>query len=588
MYGWSGKILEIDLSSQKVKLIELSQEIYQEYIGGRGLAGYFLAPSISLSWDNPAMPLILMTGPLVNTSSPTSGRTCIMSKSPLTTTVGDSSVGGKLGTELKKAGLDGIILIGKRGVWSGLEIYDGHVQIKEAENLQGSSTQEVFNILHSKASTVAIGPAAENRVRFANISVDGHFFAGRNGLGLIMASKKLKYITIQGTGQTKVNNLSSLKKARQDIDRLIAASPVLFGKYGLKNFGTGCLYDLMDARLMMPTDNFKQTCFTKARSMNACAIERNYSPKKEGCRGCHIQCKRLAKDGRAIPEFESMSHLSALIGNKNLETVMEANRLCSDLGMDTISTGASLACYAEITQKSLSSEDILGLIKDIAWRRGEGKLLGLGSAKYAREKGHPEISMSVKGLDLPAYDPRGSYGMALAYATSNRGGCHLRAYPISHEILRKPVATDRFSFEGKARIIKIAEDTLAIVDSLIACKFVFLSASLEEFSRAYNAVTGSKVTAQELLKTGEKIYYRERMMNAENGFTAKDDDLPRRFFLEPGTKGQSLEIPPLNREAFLQARANYYRIRGLTQEGLPRKDQAKELGIDSESFSSWE
>ncbi|MBN1296845.1 aldehyde ferredoxin oxidoreductase C-terminal domain-containing protein, partial [bacterium] len=202
-----------------------------------------------------------------------------------------------------------------------------------------------------------------------------------------------------------------------------------------------------------------------------------------------------------------------------------------------------------------------------------------GSALYARAMGTPDAAIAVKGLELAAYDPRGAYGMALAYTTSTRGGCHLRAYPISHEILRKPVATDRFTFDGKARIIKIAEDMNAMVDSLTACKFVFLGVSLEEFARAYTAVTGVPSSAQDLLRIGERITYHERIMNALNGFDADDDDLPKRFFTEPGTGGAGFDVPPLNRDAFLAARAKYYRIRGLDARGRPVRMRALELGL---------
>lgn len=192
--------------------------------------------------------------------------------------------------------------------------------------------------------------------------------------------------------------------------------------------------------------------------------------------------------------------------------------------------------------------------------------------------------MVSKGLEFPAYDPRGAHGMALAYATSTRGGCHLRAYPVAHEILRKPVATDRFSLEGKARIIKIGEDMNAVVDSLTACKFLFFAASLEEYARALQGVTGMRSSAQELLRLGERIYYRERIMNARNGFTAADDDIPTRFFTEEGSSSASLRIAPLDRATFLRERAAYYRIRGLSEDGLPTPEKCRELELPCSGF----
>jgi aldehyde:ferredoxin oxidoreductase len=185
----------------------------------------------------------------------------------------------------------------------------------------------------------------------------------------------------------------------------------------------------------------------------------------------------------------------------------------------------------------------------------------------AESLGKPDLSMSVKSQELPAYDPRGAYGMALAYCTSNRGGCHLRAYPISHEILRKPVATDRFSFSGKARIIKIAEDTNAAVDSLVACKFSFFGATLEEYAELLSATTGVEYSPQVLKEIGERIYLIERFYNCANGFAAKDDLLPERFYTEPGSSGEGIEVPPIDRGRFAEELQKYYRIRGLTPEG---------------------
>lgn len=212
-----------------------------------------------------------------------------------------------------------------------------------------------------------------------------------------------------------------------------------------------------------------------------------------------------------------MAHFTALIGNRDIDLVMEANRICNDAGMDTISAASTIACYMEVEGLSINDIDPIRILENISLSQDEGALLKLGSVEYAEKAGKPETAMSVKGLELPSYDPRGALGMALAYATSTRGGCHLRAYPISHEILRKPVATDRFSFSGKARIIKIAEDMNSIIDSLTACKFIFFGATLEEYAQILNAATGMNTNGHDLLKAGERIYYNERIMNCIRG-----------------------------------------------------------------------
>jgi aldehyde:ferredoxin oxidoreductase len=355
------------------------------------------------------------------------------------------------------------------------------------------------------------------------------------------------------------------------------------GQFGFTCLGTGAVYDLMDNRRMMPTDNFNRTCFEHAGQLNAAAYSKKYHTRKHGCLGCHIQCKKLGSTNHetvAMPEFETMSHFTALINSMDTDLVIKANQLCNYYGMDTISTASTLACRREIKKITYTPASVISLIKDIAWQRGEGKALGMGAARYAAKMKQPHAAMVVKGLELPAYDPRGAYGMALGYALSTRGGCHLRAYPISHEIFRKPVATDRFSFSGKARIIKIAEDLNAVIDSLTACKFTFFAAGLEEYAGAFQSATGIDITAQDLLKVGERIYYNERIINALNGYHAVHDDLPDRFFSQNGSSGNAIEISAIDRKQFLSARKKYYKIRGLTTDGLPTRESAKALDLN--------
>ncbi|NOY53992.1 MAG: aldehyde ferredoxin oxidoreductase [Deltaproteobacteria bacterium] len=581
MDGWTGKILHIDLTRRTHSVERPSPALYETWIGGKGLAGHYLAPHITEKWDTPSMPLLFFTGPLVGTPSPTSGRMTIMSRSPLTGTVGDASVGGRLGTTIKQAGWDGIVITGKSSALCGIVIGDDEkITFTDAEKYRGMETGKIFAALGKEGGSAVTGPAAESGVLFANIVVDRRYFAGRSGLGLVMAAKNLKYLHVTGTGKNSLFDREEVMHAREEILRLAAASPILQGEFGITRFGTGALYDLMHNRRMMPTRNFRATRFENAGKMNAWHYRERYGYRKTGCRGCHILCKKNNRKGEELPEFETMSHFSALIDNHDLDTVVEANRTCNETGMDTITAAATLACYAEIEDVTLTPSGIIDLLRETAAARGIGAELAQGSFRYAKTRGRAECAMTVKGSELPAYDPRGVYGMALAYATSTRGGCHLRAYPISYEILRKPVAMDRFDTSGKARVIKISEDQNAVIDSLTACKFLFFAASLEEYARALSGVTGIPTTAQDLLKVGERIYYHERLMNAANGFTADDDDLPRRFFTEGGTGGEGMTIPPIDREAFLHTRSNYYRIRGLDKKGCPTREKCEELGIE--------
>ena len=579
MTGWIGTILRVDLTRRRSWLEHPPADLLHAWIGGKGLAGRILHPHATRSCDDPELPVVFMTGPLVGTASPTSGRMCIMSRSPLTGTVGDASVGGRLAVQMKRAGYDGLVITGRSEAPCGLDIADEAVSFVDGRDLWGVGTADLLTRLGRDGAVACIGPAAENGVLFASIVAGNGHVAGRNGLGAVLAAKNLKYLRVRGSGRVGVHDASALAAAREDIFRQIAASPVLLGELGIAQFGTGALYDLMDSRRMMPTANFRRTVFDGSRALNAPAYRRKYEPKRTGCQGCHILCKKVANDGTVVPEFETMSHFSALVENRDIETVTRANAICNDAGMDTISAAGTLACHAEIEGRRLTGEAILDLLRAIARGDGTGRELGQGAARYAAARGCPDSAMCVKGQELPAYDPRGAYGMALAYATSTRGGCHLRAYPIAHEILRKPVATERFSFAGKARMIKIAEDLNAVVDSLTACKFVFFATSLEEYAKVFTAVTGVPTTAQGLLDFGERVYYRERLMNAANGFSADADDLPARFFREAGSAGHGIDIRPLDRAEFLDARSRYYRIRGLTCDGRPTREKTEELGL---------
>jgi aldehyde:ferredoxin oxidoreductase len=579
MNGWCGRILRIDLTAGAWEVHCPTLEAYREEIGGRGLAGRYLEPEVTRRWDDPAMPLLLFTGPLVDTVSPTSGRMTIMSRSPLTGTIGDCSVGGNLGTLLKKAGWDGVVITGRSPRPCGIEIDGAHVTLTDASGMVGLSTSQIFEMLLGRGAAVVTGPAAERGVAFANVIVDGHFAAGRNGLGLSFATKNLRYVTATGHGNTSVSDPEALQDAVDEILRLLSASPALMGEFGIAEFGTPALYDLTHARRMMPTANFRETFFPVAPMLNAAALRARYRPNKTGCRGCSILCRKITPDGMPLPEFETLSHFTALLENTDLDTVVAANRLCIEMGMDTISAAGTLACHAEIEGTGLRPAEILALLEAIGRGKGIGAELGKGSAVYASSRGRPECAVTVKGQVLSAYDPRGACGMALAYATSTRGGCHLGAHPMAYEILRRPVAMDRMSFSGRARIIRIAEDLNAVVDSLTACKFVFFAVPIEEYAKVFRAVTGIQASARDLMKAGERIVYRERMMNTRNGFTNLDDDLPGRFFTLPGSGGDHIPVPPLDRGAFLAARSRYYVVRGLDERGMPTQAKAAELGL---------
>ena len=567
MSGWNGTMLRVDLTTGTSRIEELPRLLLEEYLGGRGLGVRLMRDYFQLDPFDPDMPLIFAVGPLCGTPAPTSARLSVVSRSPLTGTIYDCSAGGRFAWRLKAAGVDVLFITG-RSPWPViLTVTQKKVEIMPAVPLWGCDIPTTVAALKERGSVAAIGPAGENGVLFANIMMGEGNSVGRGGMGAVMGSKNLKAITVNGDKKTAIADPAHFDNARQDIMRLFKASPVIFGPLGIAEFGTPVLVDLMAQRRMAPTENFRKTFFEHSGNYSAPTIKDACGAKKEGCYGCPIQCKKSSDNGKPLPEYESVSHFGALNNVDDLHAIITANDLCNELGMDTITAAATLSAWGEIRGAFPDAGEIPGLLSDIAMRQGDGELLSLGSRRLSEKLGHPELSMSVKSLELPAYDPRGAYGMALAYCTSNRGGCHLRAYPISHEILRKPVPTDRFSFSGKARIISIAEDTNAGVDSLVACKFAFFGASLEEYAELLTAVTGIEYSPQRLKEIGQRIVLTERFYNCANGFSRSDDMLPERFFSEAGSSGDGIDIHPIDRIRFEEELDKYYRIRGLNADG---------------------
>ena len=567
MNGWNGTLLRVDLTTGTSCREDIPRQFLEEYLGGRGLGVRLMRDYFKLDPFDPDMPLIFAVGPLCGTPAPTSARLSVVSRSPLTGTIYDCSAGGRFAWRLKATGADALFITGKSRLPVVITITMDSVEILPAGDLWGCDIPHTVSSLKKHGSVAAIGPAGENGVLFANIIMGEGNSVGRGGLGAVMGSKNLKAVTVNGDRKVAIFDPDLFETARHDIMRLFKASPVIFGPLGISEFGTPVMVDLMAQRRMTPTENFRKTFYEHSGNYSGPTLKRVCGAKKDGCYACPIQCKKASQAGKPLPEYETASHFGALNNVHDLHTIITSNNLCNELGMDTITAAATLSAWGEIRGAFPAASEIPGLLSDIAHRRGEGELLSLGSRRLAEQLGNPGLSMSVKSLELPAYDPRGAYGMALAYCTSNRGGCHLRAYPISHEILRKPVPTDRFSFSGKARIISIAEDTNAAVDSLVACKFAFFGASLEEYAEILTAVTGVAYSPQRLKEIGRRIVLTERFYNCANSFTRTDDMLPERFFTEPGSSGDGIDIHPIDKVRFEEELDKYYRIRGLNRDG---------------------
>ena len=567
MYGWAGRMLSVDLSTGSCNVEIMPDHLLHEYVGGRGLGVRFMRDYHRLDPFDSATPLIFAVGPLCGTSAPTASRLAIVTRSPLTGTIFDNSFGGTFAWQLKAAGYDLLKISGESPKPVILVVNESGAELLPAGSLWGSTVRETTAALKGAGSVAAIGPAGENAVFFASVMTADGSVSGRGGLGANMGRKRLKAIAVKGARRTDIAEPDRFESARADVMRLFRASPVIFGELGLAEYGTPAFVDLMKQRRMTPTENFHKTWFNDSDRYSGPALRKQFSCVKDGCFGCPVQCLKISSTGERLPEYEALSHFGALNGISDLSTIIQANSLCFELGMDPISTAATISAYGEMRGRFVTADELAGFIKDIAFRKGDGDCLANGSRSAAIGSGHPETSMNVKGLELSAYDPRGAYGMALSYCTGSRGGCHQYAYPVSTEILRKPVATDRFSFSGKARIISIAEDTNAAVDSLAACKFAFFGATLEEYAGLLTSTTGVDYTPQRLKEIGARICLTERYYNCANGFDISQDQLPDRFFTEAGSAGDGIDIPPLNRYRFNEELQKYYRIRGLSPQG---------------------
>jgi aldehyde:ferredoxin oxidoreductase len=588
MFGWMNKIVKIDLSTGIQTEIKVSEDTCRKYIGGRGLGVKLYTDMCNAEIDpfSAENPLIFLTGPLTG-HIPTAGRYQVISKSPLTGTICDASSGGVFGNQLKKTGLDGIIVTGKAENPVYLLITDNNIEIKEALQLWGKNTQQTRDILeeqYPQSSVASIGPAGENQVLYASIMNDNDRAAGRGGLGAVMGSKNLKAIVAKGTQDLPVADSEGLKTLQAKLARLIDKNPVT-GK-SLNLLGTSVLVNVINAHGMFPTENFRKGIFNDADGISGEKITELLLQKRSACFHCPIACGRTTKttnkEGEG-PEYETIWAFGAQLGINDLTKITEANYLCNELGMDTISTGNTIGCAMELYEKGAFPHELKWgnakilekLVGDIAYKREIGADLALGSKRLAEKYGNPELAMQVKGMELPAYDPRGVQGQALAYATSNRGGCHMRAYMIAPEILGSPMVLDRYSTDGKAEIVALLQDISAVVDSTVLCRFLQFAMSISTFREMMNIVTGLDYTDDELLEVGKRIYTLERDFNVKAGFDRKDDMLPPRFLEEELEEGSSR-----NRVVQLDKMLNeYYQVRGWDKNGVPTEETKERLGI---------
>jgi aldehyde:ferredoxin oxidoreductase len=597
MAGYCGKLLRANLSTGKITTENLDLELAKKFIGGRGLGSYFLTQEVDSNVDalSPSNKLIFVTGSLTGTQAPASGRYMVVTKSPLSGTIASSNSGGFWGTELKRAGFDLIIIEGKSKHPCYIHITDGAAKIKTAEKYWGKLVSDTIaglleEIGDPKGKVAAIGPAGEKMSLVASIMNDKFRAAGRSGVGAVMGSKNLKAIVVRGTAKLEPARVEDTKNILKGLREKIKNCPVT--STALPTYGTAILVNIINEAGVYPTNNFQKAHFETADKASGETLAKEYLVNNTACYGCPMVCGRHTKvdgvEGEG-PEYETLWAYSANCGVDNLAAVIKANNLCNEYGLDTISSGATIACAMELYEKGFikpneidgpplkfgSSEAIIEWTRKMGAGEGFGAKLALGSYRLAEAYGKPELSMSVKKLELPAYDPRGIQGHGLQYATSNRGGCHVRGYMISPEILGIPEKLDRLSLEGKTVWVKAFQDLTAVIDSLGMCLFTSFALSADDYKDLFNAIVGDDWTTQKLIETGERIWNLERMFNLQAGVKPEEDKLPKRLLTEPIPEGPSKGHVHKLAELLPQ----YYKERGWSEKGIPTEAKLAQLGI---------
>lgn len=597
MGGYADRVAWIDLSKEEVEYRGVSEEDAEKYIGGRGLGVKYVADNgAEVDPLSPENVLCLMVGPLTGSDLFMNSRLCATTRSPLTGTVTDSHQGGWTGARLKWAGFDGLVFKGRADGPVYAYVEDGEVDIVEATEIWGDVTSEAAEKLRDRhgedVSVVLIGPGGENLSRFACLMNEDFRAAGRGGTGCVAGSKNLKAVVIKGSreGTPEAFDEDAFEEAKSEFHEAILESDITApGEGGLSVYGTDVLMNLVNDIGALPIRNAKATQDDEADRISGETMKDTTLVGEPNCYSCPVACKREYEVGGRYAthaesqEYENTWAFGANCGLFDLEPVHKINTLCNEYGLDTIEFGNCVSVLMEAAEKGLVEEEIdwgdgeemVALVENTALREGVGDTLSEGCARAAAEFGDPEMANQVKGMGIPAYDPRGLKGMGIGYATSNRGACHLRGYTPASEVLGVPEKTDPQAEDGKAELLTVFQDLHAVSDSLDVCKFSAFAVGAEEYLDVYNAMTGHGLDLDGLMEVGERIYTLERHYNNVHGFDAEDDTLPRKFIEETGTGPASDQVCGL--ESMLD---EYYDARGWDSGVVPR-EQLDVLGVEA-------
>ena len=594
---YQGRVLRIDLSAGTSTVEPLNMEWAEKYIGGKGLLLRYLWDEVPPKVDPwaPESPVILMTGPFAGTGVSTASRLVVGCKSPATGILNDSYVGGSFAPEMKFAGYDAIIIVGESPTPVVITIKDDIVDFVPAEpRFWGLKTSEIEQALRedfdANAKTLSIGPAGEQELVWACLSTDQYHKAGRGGHGALWGHKKLKAIAIRGTGSVTVGDA---KEFLDDMYRIHTEYVLTEDNLWANEEGTPVLGQIMSDAGVIPTRNWSTGSFEGMENINSDAFLK-IRTKNRACYQCAIGCRQFHEvDGIAGegPEYETIAICGPNCGIGDIGALSKFNQECDELGLDTISTGAVVALAMDLTEKGVKDFGLrFGQVDSyltapglITKRQGIGAELALGARALAAKYGHPELAMEVKNLELPGYDPRGSFGMSLGYATSDRGGCHMRAYPIADEIVGGSLPPD--SLEGKAMKIVWGNPAEGMIgENFSAIKFCgiwcdFWAVTPDQIAQVLKHAWKHEFTGEEVFQIGERVWNLGRLFNLREG--VEPDDIPHKLYMEEGahTTGASAGRS-IGTETFKKALQEFYQIRGWDEHGVPSEAKLAELGVD--------
>ncbi len=576
MLGYQNKVLRLDLSNETYSTEPLNMDWAEKYIGGKGLAIKYMYEELTPGIDpfSEENKLLLMTGPFTGTPVPCSGKLAIASKSPATGTILDCSIGGHSALKIKYAGYDAVMFEGKLEKPGYILIKDDKIEFKEAAGLWGKGSHETETILSEEygkeASVLSIGPAGENLVTMACINSDYYRQAGRGGIGAVMGSKNIKAIVIIGTGGVKVNDIENTTKRLSEILREDTTSEENMFIY---EDGTTAFLEACNDGGILPKRNFSDTTDENWTKYNG-EILLKYRDGKRGCGSCGLGCGNFIKIGDAVcegPEYESIAVAGPNAGIEDPQAIVKANQVADDVGLDTISAGDVIIYAMEMTEKGIhdfgirfgDKEKYIEYLKLMAKKEGVGADLALGVKELSSKYGGEDFAMHVKGLEYPQYEPRGSWGMSLAYAVSDRGACHMRAYAPNDEVFEASIPP--YTPEGKGEMVVNLAVYNAVKFSLILCDFWPLG--MDRMAELMTLITGKEFTEDDMNEVALRVIHIARAFNQREGFARKDDTMPKRLVNEALKSGPAAgqKIP---QEAFEKMLDDYYAVLGWNNEGI--------------------